>query len=195
MSAASQDTPLRVEVIQFPAQADRWDLVRKYMQLRRSVFITQMDWTLHSHEGQEFEQYDTFSATYVIATLGSEVVGGARLLRADNRNGIYRYMIRDACDGLLEGMPDNLCAEETPPTGDNAWELTRLVSARGARVAAEVLKRCNFFLRTQKAEVCLFLGPPSFLRMAKRMGYAPRPLGPVVSNKDGSFLAFQCPVM
>lgn len=185
----------KVEIVRFPQDVQHWHLVQSYFKLRRKVFVDQMRWNLSVHEDQEFEQYDTFAATYIIATKGGVVVGGARLLRADNQNGIYRYMIHDACAGLLDGLPQELCDREASPTDADCWELTRLVSVGNARIGADILMRCNAFLKAQGARLCLFLGPPAFMRMAKSMGFAPKPMGPITSNGDGRFLAFKCAVV
>ena len=185
---------MTVEVVRFPENVDRWYLVQAYLKLRRDVFVDQMHWNLNVYDNIEFEQYDTLSATYVIAHSDGNVVGGARLIRTDNRNGIYSYMIQDACAGRLNGLPSDLCSGESP--SDAAiWELTRFVALPEARCGQEILHACNNFLKSQGASVCLFLGPPAFLRMAKSMGFSPEPLGPISGNKDGRFLAFQCPVV
>ncbi|MEM9840177.1 MAG: acyl-homoserine-lactone synthase [Pseudomonadota bacterium] len=189
------DSDTTVEIVRFPQEVQRWHLVQEYFRLRREVFVEQMRWKLDTHEDQEFEQYDTLSATYIIASQGGKVVGGARLLRADNRNGIYRYMIHDACAGLLDGLPQELCAGDLSPTDPDCWELTRLVSTGNARIGAEILMKCNAFLKAQGARLCFFLGPPAFMRMAKSMGFTPKPMGPITSNGDGRFLAFRCAVV
>lgn len=188
------DTALTIEVIRFPRDTGRWNLVHEYLKLRREVFVQQMNWGLHVHDDLEFEQYDTLAATYVIACVGDRVVGGARLIRTDNRNGIYSYMIKDASEGRLDGLPPDLCAGESA-SDDMTWELTRLVALPEVRCGEHILRACNEFLRSEGARQCLFLGPPAFLRMAKSMGFLPSPLGPICGNKDGRFLAFQCPVV
>jgi acyl homoserine lactone synthase len=103
-------------------------------------------------------------------------------------------MIKDACDGLLDGMPNNLCFE-TPPQSADIWELTRLASIGGLDIARSILRATNAFLVKENAKTCLFLGPPAFLRMASGMGFNPVKLGPIVKNKDGGFLAFSCAVL
>jgi acyl homoserine lactone synthase len=188
---------LEVSVTSIAEAPARWDLVRAFLVLRRRVFIDRMDWSLRRHEDIEFEQYDTLGhATYVIAHDGDRVVAGARLLRCDGNIGSgkvsYSYMIRDAVRGIID-LPQNLCWEE-PPTDAESWELTRLVSDSASPAAARrVLDAANDYIHERGGKQCLFLGGPGFLRMARGYGYAPRPLGNVVSNKSGRFLAFACP--
>ncbi len=185
-------------VVRMPGGFQRYDLVRSFLQLRKAVFIDEMEWPLYQYDEIEFEQYDTFQAVYLIAHNGALVLGGARLIRTDWTLGTgkiqYSYMIRDACHGLLPNMPKDLCFE-SPPTDPKVWELTRLATVPGTGVAQDLLHATNRFLIQEGATRCLFLGPPAFLRMAKGMGYLPRRLGPTVKNDDGSFLAFSCDVV
>ncbi len=187
-------TDLTIDLIRCPQELDRWHLVHAYLQLRTDVFVDQMSWNLHVHEGLEFEQYDTFAAVYVVAHRAGAVVGGARLIRTDHRNGVYSYMIRDASAGILEGLPDDLCREPAP-TDSATWELTRFLALPDSASATAILTAANAFLVRESAKRCLFLGPPAFLRMAKSMGFTPRALGPISGNRDGRFLAFECPVL
>lgn len=190
---------VEVAVVELPKAVADNDLVGRFMQLRKAIFIDRMAWPLHMAEGIEFEQYDTLDTTYVIAHRAREVIGGARLKRTDARLGRgkvgYSYMIRDAYLGLLPGMPSGLCHDE-PPVDRHVWELTRLVVLDGAAGAAEaILWATNAFLREKGAKTCLFLGSPAFIRMARRLGWNPQALGPVVGNADGRFLAFKCDVL
>lgn len=194
MSVGPNVETCTVEVVRLPDDIDKWHFVNAFLQLRTDIFVDKMSWNLHVHDGLEFEQYDTLSATYVIAHEQGRIIGGARLIRADNRSGVYSYMIRDASIGSLDGLPPDLCTEPAP-TDRKTWELTRFIASPASNCAKLILLKSNEFLKDQGAERCLFLGPPAFLRMAKSMNFAPRPLGPVVGNDDGRFLAFECPVV
>lgn len=175
-------------------------VINGFLKLRKKVFIEKMDWELISQDQIEYEQYDMISTTYVIAHEQGEVVGGARLVRTDTilpttfGRTHYSYMIRDAYLGLLTGLPKELCYNE-PPRDPKIWELTRFVVTDGARVGAAILEKVNEYLKEQGAESCLFLGPPAFMRMSKSMGYQPKPLGKIVANESGRFLAFSCDVV
>lgn len=177
---------------------DQWTYVTEFLKLRKQVFMDEMSWDLNHYKSMEYEQYDRLDAVYVLAHRDGKLLGGARLLRTDREIGIgrvrYSYMIRDAVLGILDGLPTNLCTS-APPQSPKIWELTRLATLREAGVAEAILQATDTFLKTQNAITCLFLGPPAFLRMAKSLGWAPQPLGPIVGNKDGRFLAFHCPVL
>jgi len=120
-------------------------------------------------------------------------LGGGRLVRTDRKQSfgkiVYTYMIRDAYLGNLPGLPSGLCSNE-PPVDKNVWEFTRFTSAKNQFVGKAILDHTNKFLKSEGATRCLFLGPPSFMRMARGMGYKPEPLGKIVGNRDGRFLAF-----
>lgn len=188
---------VKVTVLKFPTAVPEWELVPKFLHYRKEVFVDRKEWALQVAEGNEFEQYDTFDTVYVIAHRNMEVVGGARLKRTDTTWGrgkiVYSYMIRDACRGLLPGMPTDLCYEE-PPVDPAAWELTRF-AADEPGVANAILRRVNEYLFQQGATRCLALGSPAFMRMADRAGWPASKLGPISGNHDGRFLAFECPVM
>lgn len=190
--------PVEISVLRFPEATAKWNLVGHYMALRREVFIERKDWSLWHSEDMEFEQYDTFDTTYVVAHRGAHVVGGGRLRRTDQFTGTgvyaYSYMIRDAVHGMLPGLPTEMCYAE-PPVDSAVWELTRFVSTGGAGVTTEMLRAINGFLHEQKARSCLCLGTPAFLRMARRVGWSAVQMGPVCGNKDGRFLVFSLDVV
>lgn len=181
--------------------ADKFGVVPGYFRLRGQVFMGRLGWDLCEVDGFEYEQYDTDLAMYAVAHSGAEVFGGARLIRTDAVQPTafggrpYTYMIKDAADGRLDGLPADLC-EERPPVSRAVWELTRFASAgKGVKVGEAILGAVNDYLRAQGASSCLFLGPAAFMVMARRMKFQPRPLGPVSGNKDGRFLAFECGVV
>lgn len=189
---------VKIEALKLPEGSSRWPLVMRFYELRKQVFVNDMKWQLFHHDGIEFEQYDTLDTVYLVAHRGSEVVGGARLKRTDCAHGsgkyVYTYMIKDACLGLLDGMPQDLCYGE-PPVDHDIWELTRFTVVGGPGVAEGILRKANQYLHQHGGKACLFLGPPAFMRMAKRMGFTPEPMGPVSGNHDGRFLAFKCEVI
>jgi len=172
-------------------------LVREFLEMRRQIFVSEMNWDLTVVNGWEFEQYDQLPLTsYVLAVKNGHVVGGARLLRCDTSYGTgtlkYTYMIKDAYLGAID-LPRGLC-KMPPPSDDKSWELTRFVVDQSYPEAGRaILDTANDYLVELEATQCLFLGSPAFMRMARKYGYRPEPLGPVCGNKDGRFIAFSCP--
>ena len=186
-----------VEVVRCPSNLDRWHLVNEYLKLRKEVFVDRLEWPLFHAEELEFEQYDSFDTVYVIATLNGVTVGGARLRRANQVSGKgqlqYSYMIRDACLGILPGLPDNLCYE-VPSMDTSMWEITRMVVKGPRGISRMILAKVNEFLSEEGAETVLFLGSPAFKRMANSLNWPVKQLGPVTGNDDGAFQVFECPV-
>lgn len=184
-----------VSVLHLPEDASNWNLVYDFLSLRRKVFIEKMKWQLMDTNGIEFEQYDIVGlASYVIAHSGTEVIAGARIIRCDKTMGQYSYMIRDAYLGKID-LPSDLCDKE-PPVDPQSWELTRLVSNhKDPAVAKAVLDVANDYIYEQNGTRCLFLGPPSFLKMARKYGYEAEKLGRITGDESGRFLAFQCEVI
>ena len=115
--------------------------LNEYLKLRKEVFVDRLEWPLFHAEELEFEQYDSFDTVYVIATFNGVTVGGARLRRANQVSGTgqlrYSYMIRDACLGMLPGLPDNLCYE-VPSLNTSMWEITRMV-VKGPREVSRMI--------------------------------------------------------
>ena len=186
-----------VEVVRCPSNLDRWHLVNEYLKLRKEVFVDRLEWPLFHAEELEFEQYDSFDTVYVIATHNGVTVGGARLRRANQVSGKgqlqYSYMIRDACLGILPGLPDNLCYE-VPSMDTSMWEITRMVVKGPREISRMILAKVNEFLSEEGAETVLFLGSPAFKRMANSLNWPVKQLGPVTGNDDGAFQVFECPV-
>ena len=194
---AASGSDFTVRIIQYPDGMSHWDQVNSYLKLRKEVFVDRLDWPLFHAEDLEFEQYDSFDTTYVVASQGSKVVGGARLRRTDQFSGggslRYSYMIRDACLGLLPGLPKNLC-DAIPPLDRSIWDLTRMVVNGPRDVTRMILQATNDFLCKKDAASVLFLGSPAFLRMARSWNWPAQQLGPVTGNADGRFQVIECPV-
>lgn len=185
---------MEVSVLSIPEGLSHWHLVASYLRMRKDIFIGKLEWPLHQVDSMEFEQYDRVDTVYVVAHEGSKVFGGARLLRTDRTVGVYSYMIRDAFECKLPGLPNAICSTP-PPYSERVWELTRFTATGTKDVGQNILKTVNDYLASQKALSCLFLGPPAFLRMAKSMNFNPVALGPIARNCDGSFLAFSCDIL
>ncbi|MHA6268358.1 acyl-homoserine-lactone synthase [Aliiroseovarius sp. CAU 1755] len=176
-------------------------LISQFLDLRKRVFALNKGWKVWISGQTDLDQYDRPDTVYIIAVAKGTnvVVGGARLVCTNSEagaadHGLFSYMIRDACRGLLDGLPIDLCTE-IPPVDRGTWELTRLVTDGTAGAGAAVLRAANAYLAKQEAERCLFLGPVGFQKMARSMGYAPTKIGPICGNRDGRFQAFACPVL
>ncbi|WP_171182010.1 acyl-homoserine-lactone synthase [Ruegeria sp. HKCCD8929] len=195
---------MNIETVVIPFGRDRkhQNLVHGYYMLRHRVFAQGLGWDLITIKDVELDEYDREGAEYVIAVDGDtgEVVGGARLFPTDHE--FYSsqlsldpntYMIADAAAGLLEGLPEEICTFELPRQAD-VWELTR-VAAVNPGVAAPMLEAANNHLALKGVCKCLAMGSPAIMRVARKLGYAPSSIGPIVRNESGNFLAFECEVV
>ncbi len=95
------------------------------LRARRDSFIVRNEWDLPEVDGMEYDQYDTPASRWIAVHEGGAVYAGIRLTPTTNRCGIYSYMIKDAQDGLLEDIPENLLFEEAP-VDPNIWESSRM---------------------------------------------------------------------
>lgn len=209
MTGKEQRPVIEIKILGFNPSSDDARYIHKFHSLRNEIFIGKMGWSLsevRSVNGAlavELDEYDCHLTKYVLAidTRTDTVLGGARLLRTDREEFVSpicehpsSYMIRDAFLDRLEGLPANLCFS-APPQDKSIWELTRFVSTGNLRVGQRILKTVNEYLCEIGAKECLFLGPVSFMRMAKMMGFSPKPLGHMVANEEATFLAFSCGIM
>lgn len=187
-----------VEVVVLTAEQDTKGFIPDFLSLRKRVFVDDMGWDIPHGAEFEAEQYDRADSVYVIAhdARFGGVMGGARLLNTarSKETGKFSYMIRDAYLGMLPGIPSMICTN-SPPIDEGIWEMTRLVSFGSTQIGAKILQTSDQFLSTQRADKCLFLGSPAFMRMARSMGYTTHALGPIQQNEDGRFLAFSTDVL
>ena len=189
---------IQLSILRLPHSILKWGLVGEYLKLRKRVFIDEMGWGLQTDLNElENEEYDASNYPhYVIAQRDNRVVAGARLLRCDTEFGRAgeeqrTYMIRDATLGRIN-LPTNLTTDP-PPTDPSSWELTRLVSVDKNPATSQAIMRASYdYMQKQGAKQVLLLARPAIMRFVRQSGYDPKPIGPIVKNESGSFLAFKC---
>ncbi|MFG6082866.1 acyl-homoserine-lactone synthase [Paracoccus litorisediminis] len=114
-------------ILSFRNLHDHGPLFQNFFAERRQTFIAEKHWPMPEEDGLEFDQYDTPQSRWVAVHREGEheVLGGFRLTRSTARCGIYSYMIRDACLGLLPSIPKGLIASDEPPVDPGIWECSR----------------------------------------------------------------------
>lgn len=159
------------------------DLMVKYLQARRQVFIVSKGWQLSETRGMEFDQYDTPEARWIAVHEDGEVLAGIRIAPTTARCGLHSYMIRDAQLGLLQGLPlDPLFAEA--PVSDRIWEATRLFlldtvpAQRRPEVQRLLMLKMAEAARAEGADHVIGIVPAVFQRWLKRIGMEAVPVGP-----------------
>ncbi len=161
------------------------DLLVKYLQARREVFIVQKGWQLPETDGMEFDQYDTPLARWIVVHDQDVILGGARISPTTAECGNHSYMLRDAQLGQLKGLPFDMLYDEAP-VRDDVWEATRLfvtdqVPAKDrALVQSALMKGMAAAARSVGATHVIGIVPAVFRRWLKRIDMEATAVGPVM---------------
>ena len=126
--------------------------------LRHRVFVERHGWQLPTHNGMEYDQFDTPAAVYLIWRDEANVARGAARLIPTNRP----YMMKELWPRLI--------AERPLPDSPQVWEGTRLCVDRGVSVRlrrhiiAEILCGCLEFGLKNDIEYYIILAPVVVLK-------------------------------
>ncbi|SDE57625.1 acyl-homoserine-lactone synthase [Ruegeria marina] len=157
-------------------------LLVKYLEARKSIFIDRLNWTVSEADGMEFDQYDTPACRWVVLHEFGEVLGGVRLLPTTARCGTYSYMLRDAQNGLLEGLPRDVLFFEAP-VKPFVWEASRFFitetvpSTRRTDVQQKLFDSMARTAVQNGASKILGIVPSVWSRWARRLGAGATPIG------------------
>tara|TARA_R110002167_G_scaffold100794_1_gene262695 strand:+ start:6563 stop:7153 length:591 start_codon:yes stop_codon:yes gene_type:complete len=111
--------------LSFANMHNHGELFANILRARRESFIVKNNWDLPETMGMEYDQYDTpVSRWLAVHDDTGRVLAGVRLTPTTARCGIYSYMIRDAQNGLLDSIPEDLLYDDAPVLG-TTWEATR----------------------------------------------------------------------
>lgn len=133
------------------------DSLAAHHRFRHKCFVERSGWQVPSHDGMEYDQFDTPAATYLIHRDPDGPVRGVVRLLPTTRP----YMLREL-------WPDLLCGEV--PDSPQVWEATRfgidedLEPAVKRRVSAEIIAGCLEFGMALGLERYLVLSPHMILR-------------------------------
>lgn len=116
---------MQATTLSFANLHNHGELFANVLRARRESFIVKNKWDLPQTMGMEYDQYDTPQSRWLAVhdDLG-RVLAGVRLTPTTARCGIYSYMIKDAQNGLLEQIPDDLLYDQAP-VDEATWEVTR----------------------------------------------------------------------
>lgn len=162
----------------------------EYLALRKQFFVDQLGWDIPHDNDVEMDQYDNPKAFYSLAIKDGKVVGGIRTMATTAQWGSHTYMLRDAVDGKLIGIPEDILpeAEVTP----NTWEATRIVISEEINTHAERSHCLGLLLdgvvsqaKEHGATDIMALCPPVFARTMRKIGFPVYPIGdPYVNMHD-----------
>ncbi len=104
------------------------ELFGNLFRARKQSFIVQKNWDLPEAMDMEYDQYDTPASRWIAIHEGGKIYAGIRLTPTTTHCGIYSYMIRDAQQGLLSSLPQDLLYENAP-VNEQTWESSRVFVA------------------------------------------------------------------
>lgn len=162
-----------------------------FLRLRKQFFVDQLGWKIPHDDEVEMDQYDNPKAHYSLVLRDGKVIGGARAMATTASWGGHTYMLRDAVQGKLIGIPANIVPEVavTP----NVWECTRVVISDEVDTHADRSLCLSLIVdglvdqaKAQGATEMLALCPPSFARALRKLGYGANLIGePYINSDDG----------
>lgn len=173
----------------------------EYLALRKTIFVDDLGWDIPHDDDLEMDQYDNPHAYYSLVLKDGKVVGGGRAMATTARWGSHTYMLRDAVEGKIIGIPDTIVPSAM--VTDNVWECTRLVvspeindAGTGARCLELIVAGLVEQALAHGATDLMSLSPPSLARALRKFGYAPRTIGePYVNADDGRrYVAMAMPI-
>ena len=163
----------------------------EFLGLRKRFFVDQLGWQIPHDDDVEMDQYDNPNAYYSLVLKDGKVVGGARAMATTAQWGSHTYMLRDAVDGKLIGIPEDIVP--TAAVNANVWECTRVVisdeidtHAGRSECLALIVDGLVDQAKEQGATEMMALCPPSFARALRKLGYGADLIGePYVNSDDG----------
>ncbi|WP_147124372.1 acyl-homoserine-lactone synthase [Shimia ponticola] len=96
-----------------------------FLALRKRHFVDTLNWDIPHDDAVEMDQYDTPLAWYSCVRLKDKIIGGARIMPTNARWGAHGYMLGDAYQGRIPGIPRTALPHMIQKR--SVWECTRLV--------------------------------------------------------------------
>lgn len=173
---------IRATTISFGNIHEHGELLVRYLNARREIFIERLQWNVAQADGMEFDQYDTPFCRWVVLHDFGEVVAGVRLLPTTAQCGIYSYMLRDAQLGILPDIPTDALFLKAP-VNPLIWEASRFFisvdvpAAHRKLVQLRLFESMSLVARENGAHHVLGIVPSVWSRWARRLGADAIPIG------------------
>ncbi|KIC35752.1 acyl-homoserine-lactone synthase [Leisingera sp. ANG-M7] len=116
---------MQLHVFSFDHRSAFNDEYQGFLALRKQKLVDELGWKLHHDGSFERDQYDRPGAIYSLVTRKRQVIAGARVASCGDSDGYWSYMLKDARDGKIEGIPGDLLS--VYPETNRTWECTRFV--------------------------------------------------------------------
>ncbi len=173
---------IRSTAMSFRTMHEHGDLLVRYLEARRSIFVDRLHWKVSQADGLEFDQYDNPFCRWVVLHEFGKVVGGVRLIPTTASAGIYSYMLRDAQNGILADIPTDVLFFRAP-IDPVVWEASRFFitdivpAPRRTAVQRLLFERMTETARDNGARYILGIVPGIWSRWARRLGKDATPIG------------------
>ncbi|SEQ36918.1 N-acyl-L-homoserine lactone synthetase [Loktanella sp. DSM 29012] len=174
---------MQATTLSFANLHNHGELFANILRARRESFIVRNNWKLPESMGMEFDQYDTPASRWLaVHDVDGRVLAGVRLTPTTAQCGVYSYMIRDAQNGLLSSIPDDLLFGAAP-VDSGTWEVTRgfivhdLPAAQRQRVRIRLVNQMLRTARTEGIGRMIALLPSNWGRWAGRCHLTMEPAG------------------
>ena len=181
-AAQERKNHVRTTVMSFRNMHEYGDLLVRYLETRKSVFIDRLHWNVPQADGMEFDQYDTPFCRWVILHEFGKILGAVRLLPTTACCGVYTYMLRDAQKGLLADLPTDVLFFEAPQN-PRIWEASRFFitdavsSAVRSQVQKKLFEAMAVTARNNGASSIIGIVPSVWARWARRLNVGATPIG------------------
>ena len=183
---------MQTTTLSFENLHNHGELFANLFRARKQSFIVEKNWDLPEALGMEYDQYDTPASRWIAIHELGNVLAGIRLTPTTARCGIYSYMIKDAQEGRLTSLPQNLLYERAP-VDQNIWECTRVFVSHS--VPQRVRRRVHGYMvgamirsaRGVGATQLLAITPGNWPRWYGRCGLTAQAAGPLMFIDDGDY--------
>ena len=116
---------METTTLSFQTSHNHGDLFAELLRARKNHFVDAQGWALENN--LSYDQYDVPSSRWVTVHKRDEILAAVRLTPTTNQSGIYSYLIKDAQNGIVDDLPDDLLYEDAP-VSNSVWEVSRCFS-------------------------------------------------------------------
>lgn len=173
---------VRGTTMSFKTMHEHGELLVKYLQARKAIFIDQLNWRVPQDDGLEFDQYDTPFCRWIVLHEYGEILGGVRLLPTTAKCGLHTYMLRDAQKGILESMPTDVLFFDAP-VEERIWEASRFFITNAVTSVRRVQMQYRLFELMSQVAIdhggthILGIVPSVWARWARPLKVGATPIG------------------
>lgn len=162
-------------------------LYQEHLKQRKSLFVDRHNWDVPHNHDVELDQYDRPDTVYVLAEDCGKLIGYARLLPTQSAVTLgtthFTYMVKDATDGLLPGIPDDILWNDSAPVSPNIWEMTRF-HARDRATMNVIFQRAAEYLVSIGVTQTVSFTRTAYKNVLSQIGLKTRRLGHAVTYAD-----------